>query len=128
MMNSNLGYKNSFPSRILSQMTSFAVESSSPKSAATRLSYISAASSRMPKSSSGVLNKSFFTVQLCQCKLYVYNYPFYQLQTITGKKMWVNHFCFTMSIHDNQIKSYRTKVDLNCGGESTYQEHTSLYC
>ena len=55
MMNNNLGYKHCFPSVISFQMTSSSSESSSPNIAATRLSYITAASKRMPKSSSGVL-------------------------------------------------------------------------
>jgi len=55
MMNNNLGYKHCFPSDISFHMTSSSTESSSPNMAATRLSYITAASKRMPKSSSGVL-------------------------------------------------------------------------
>lgn len=55
MMNSNLGYEHCFPSDISFHTTSSSTESSSPNMAATRLSYITAASKRIPKSSSGVL-------------------------------------------------------------------------
>jgi hypothetical protein len=60
MMNNNLGYKYSFPSEISFQRNSSLVESSSSNTAATRLSYITAASRRIPKSSSGVLGKKQF--------------------------------------------------------------------
>lgn len=57
MIKSNLGYKNCFPLLVSFQRTSSLVESSSFKIAATRLSYITAASKSMPKSSSGVLKR-----------------------------------------------------------------------
>lgn len=55
MTNNNLGYKHCFPSDISFQTTSSSSESSSLNIAATRRSYIKAASKRMLKSSSGVL-------------------------------------------------------------------------
>ncbi|GER53937.1 recombination protein RecR [Striga asiatica] len=58
IMNSNLGYEHSFPLCISSQTTSSPIESSSPRRAATRLSYLTAASRRISKSSSAVLHKN----------------------------------------------------------------------
>lgn len=59
MMNNNLGYKYCFPSEISFQRTPSSVESFSSNRAATRLSYITAASNRIPKSSSGVLERGY---------------------------------------------------------------------
>jgi hypothetical protein len=63
MMNNNLGYKYCFPSEISFQITSSLVESSSFNIAATRLSYINAASKRRPKFSSGVLKERYHSLK-----------------------------------------------------------------
>jgi hypothetical protein len=55
IINSSLRYANCFPFLISIQSCPSSIESSSPKVAATRLSYIRAASRSMLKSSSGVL-------------------------------------------------------------------------
>lgn len=57
MTNNSLGYRYCLPSLISFQTTLSMVESSSPKIADTRLSYITAASNSVPKSSSGVLKQ-----------------------------------------------------------------------
>jgi hypothetical protein len=67
MMNNNLGYKYCFPSEISFHIASSLVESSSFNIAATRLSYINAASKRRPKFSSGVLKERCHSLKQFTC-------------------------------------------------------------
>jgi hypothetical protein len=109
IMNSSLGYANCFPFLISIQSCPSSIESSSPKVAATRLSYTRAASRSMQKSSSVVLEyvvNSYYFSHICStitCSQHNKHYNFDHMVQGTRPACAAHNECRSIRLQENFI-------------------------